>query len=114
MDHPHLTTPGHIGLAVRDLDRSIPSYLTAFALRLMARNQTRGVRFAFLGDGSEVTLTLWESGDAVGLHHLAFRAPSADALRDAAARLAGLGARMGYDGIVPPAPVPGAPSCGFF
>ena len=139
------TVPGHIGLAVRHLDRSIPFYTTAFGLDLMGRGEARGTRFAFLGDGARVTLTLWgRPGAEPGLHHLAFQAPSADALTGAEARLAELGATLVYDGIVPhaegassgglyftdpdglrleifatqgvtgSAPVAGAPSCGFF
>ena len=138
------TVPGHIGLAVRDLGRSIPFYRDAFALTLMGEGEAHGTRFAFLGDGTSVSLTLWERDDVVGLHHLAFEAASAADVRAAEARLARLGAALAYDGIVPhgegatsggvyftdpdglrleiyaasgiqgEAPVPGAPTCGFF
>jgi catechol-2,3-dioxygenase len=138
------TVPGHIGLAVRDLGRSVPFYRDAFALTLMGEGEARGTRFAFLGDGDRVSLTLWQRDGASGLHHLAFEAGSAADVRAAEARLARLGAALAYDGIVPHAegatsgglyftdpdglrleiyaasgiegraPVEGAPSCGFF
>ena len=88
------TVPGHIGLAVRDLGRSVPFYRDAFALTLMGEGEARGTRFAFLGDGNRVTLTLWQRDGASGLHHLAFEAASAANVRAAETRL--------------------APSCGFF
>ena len=138
------TSPGHVGLTVRDVRRSVPFYREAFGLTLMQEGEARGIRFAFLGDGTRVTLTLWEHDAPPGLHHLAFGADSADSLRAAEARLARLGALMAYEGIVPhadgaasgglfftdpdglhveifaadgatgAAPVPGAPTCGFF
>jgi catechol 2,3-dioxygenase-like lactoylglutathione lyase family enzyme len=115
------SAPGHIGLAVRDLRRSVPFYRDAFAL----------------------TLTLWEQ-DGAGLQHLAFEVPSPEDLQAAQHRLARLGASLVYDGVVPhaegaasgglfftdpdglrlelyaqsgiqaDAPVSGAPTCGFF
>ncbi len=106
------TTPAHIGLAVRDLRRSIDFYTAAFALEPMHEGESHGTRFAFLGDGAHVTLTLWEQPGPAGLHHLAFEAPSADAVRAAESRLHAIGARMAYDGIVPHAE--GAASGGLF
>jgi catechol 2,3-dioxygenase-like lactoylglutathione lyase family enzyme len=58
------TVPGHIGLAVRDLGRSVPFYRDAFAL------------------------TRWQRDGASGLHHLAFEAASAANVRAAETRLA--------------------------
>lgn len=106
------TTPAHIGLAVRDLRRSIDFYTAAFALELMREGESHATRFAFLGDGSRVTLTLWEQPGPPGLHHLAFEASSVEALRAAESRLEAIGARMAYDGIVPHAE--GAASGGLF
>jgi lactoylglutathione lyase len=138
------TIPGHIGLAVRELRRSISFYCDAFALTIMGEGEAHGTRFAFLGDGDRVSLTLWQGDGASGLHHLAFEAASAADVRAAEARLARLGAALAYDGIVlhadgatsggvyftdpdglrleiyaasgieGRAPVEGAPSCGFF
>ena len=138
------TSPGHVGLAVRELGRSIAFYCEAFALTLMGEGQSHGIRYAFLGDGARVTVTLWEQPMPPGLHHLAFETASADDLREAEARLARLGATMTYEGIVlhgdgatsgglyftdpdglrleiyaasgvtGQAPVGGAPTCGFF
>ena len=137
------SAPGHIGLAVRDLRRSVSFYRDAFALTLMHEGEARGTRFAFLGDGARVTLTLWEQ-DGAGLQHLAFEATSPEDLQAAQHRLARLGASLVYDGVVPHAegaasgglfftdpdgirlelyapsgiegnaPVSGAPTCGFF
>jgi catechol 2,3-dioxygenase-like lactoylglutathione lyase family enzyme len=139
-----ITTPGHAGLTVSDLPRSIGFYTDAFGLTLMGEGEARGTRFAFLGDGSRVTLTLWQQGAAPGLHHLAFQAATVDEVRSAEARVRRAGGAMAYEGIVPhaegagsggiyftdpdgirleiysasgvegPAPVSGAPTCGFF
>ncbi|HET8625090.1 MAG TPA: VOC family protein [Gemmatimonadales bacterium] len=107
------TTPGHIGLSVRDLSRSIPFYTTTFALDLVHRGEAHGTRFAFLGAGGDVTLTLWEQpAGAPGLHHLAFRTDSIAELHQAETRLKGLGASLVYDGVVPHAE--GSSSGGLF
>ena len=106
------TTPGHIGLAVRDLRQAIDFYAAAFALQLMREGDSNDTRFAFLGDGSRVTLTLWEQPGTPGLHHVAFEAASIEALHAAESRLRALGARLAYDGIVPHAE--GAASGGVF
>jgi catechol 2,3-dioxygenase-like lactoylglutathione lyase family enzyme len=79
------TVPGHTGLVVGDLGRSVPFYRDAFALTLMGEGEAPGTRFAFLGDGDRVSLT--------------------DGLRLEIYAAGGIEGR---------APVDGAPSCGFF
>src|ERR687888_424391 len=75
--------PGHIGLSVT------------------------GRRFAFLGAGGRMFLTLWQQSEAAsdprhaGLHHLAFQVPTLDAVQAAEAKLRARGVTPRYDGVVP-------------
>ncbi len=143
--------PGHIGLSVTDLGRSIAFYQDVLGLELIQRSDESGRIFAFLGAGGRLFLTLWQQSAAAfdagraGLHHLAFQVPTLDAVQAAEAKLRARGIAPRYDGVVPhregaesaalffadpdgirlelyspsgaaglAAPVPGAPSCGFF
>jgi catechol-2,3-dioxygenase len=119
--HPRPLATGHVGLAVRNLHRSRDFYLRAFGLQLVLEREAHGTRFAFLGDGERVTLTLWEEAAAdareprvapAGLHHLAFEVAGAAELEVARLRLLELGARFVYDGAVPHAE--GAESGGLY
>jgi catechol 2,3-dioxygenase-like lactoylglutathione lyase family enzyme len=64
-------------------------------------------RFAFLGDGKRLLLTLWEQsrgrfdGGRPGLHHLSFEVASVDEVRSAEKRLKERGVAFAYEGIVP-------------
>jgi lactoylglutathione lyase len=110
--------PGHIGLNVSRLDRSIEFYRAVFGFDLLRRSDDAGRAFAFLGRDGAVVLTLWQqsdgafAGDRPGLHHLAFQVESVEAVREAEGRLRGLGARLHHDGIV--AHAEGADSGGLF
>jgi catechol 2,3-dioxygenase-like lactoylglutathione lyase family enzyme len=110
--------PGHIGLNVSRLDRSIAFYRAVFGFDLLRRSDSGGWAFAFLGRDGTVVLTLWQqsegafAADRPGLHHLAFTVASVDDVREAEQRLRALGARLHHDGVV--AHAEGADSGGLF
>ena len=111
-------SPGHVGLNVSRLDRSIDFYRAVFGFDLVRRSAEEDRPFAFLGHDGTPMLTLWQqsggpfAADRPGLHHLAFRVDSIDAVRAAEGRLRELGARIHHDGIV--AHAEGADSGGLF
>jgi catechol-2,3-dioxygenase len=99
--------PGHIGLSVTDLDRSLAFYQDVLELEVLQRSDDAGRRFAFLGAGGRLFLTLWQQSEAgfdprhAGLHHLAFQVPTVDDVRAAEAKLRARGQEPRYDGVVP-------------
>ena len=109
---------GHVGLNVTDLDRSIAFYRDVFQLTVLRESQEGSRRFAFLGDGDALVLTLWEQSrgtadhEKPGLHHLSFQVDSRAGIEHAEQRLRTLGAHIYYGGIVPHAE--GAHSGGIF
>lgn len=109
---------GHVGINVTDLSRSRAFYADAFGLEALGGSSEGPKRFAFLGRGSSIVLTLWEQSSgafdakAPGLHHLSFQAESIDAVRAAEERLKTRGVKFLYDGVVPHAE--GADSGGIF
>ncbi len=109
---------GHVGLNITELDRSIAFYQNVLGFDLLHRSDTPGRRFAFLGQGGELTLTLWQQSDGAfaerqpGLHHLAFEVPSVADVEAAEQRLQALGVEFQYEGIVPHAE--GSDSGGIF
>jgi lactoylglutathione lyase len=109
---------GHVGLNVSDIDRSKQFYQDVFGFAVIRESQQDDRRFAFLGDGSKLLLTLWEQSSGrfekarPGLHHLSFQVDSIDEVKDAEARLRSLKVPLIYDGIVPHAE--GAQSGGIF
>ncbi len=97
----------HVGINVTDLSRSRDFYSAVFGLSPMGGSDAAERRFAFLGDGTDIVLTLWEQSEgrfqrsAPGLHHLSFRVASIEAVREAEAELRNRGAKFLYDGVVP-------------
>jgi catechol 2,3-dioxygenase-like lactoylglutathione lyase family enzyme len=116
--HVAVPAPGHIGLNVSQLDRSIEFYRAVFGFDLLRRSADAARPFAFLGHDDAIVLTLWQqsggsfAADRPGLHHLSFQVASVEALREAEGRLRALGARLRHDGIV--AHAEGADSGGLF
>lgn len=109
---------GHIGLNVTDLERSREFYREVFAFQVVEEASQNGRRYAFLGDGSRLVLTLWQqaagkfAAQLPGLHHLSFQVGSVEELKQAEARLRQRGIAIVHDGIV--AHGEGADSGGFF
>jgi lactoylglutathione lyase len=97
---------GHLGLNVSDLTRSVSFYQDVFRLSLVRQSSDADRRYAFLGDGQKVVLTLWQqsqgsfANDRAGLHHLAFEVSSIDDVREAERKLRALDVHFVYDGVV--------------
>lgn len=115
---PRSLRTGHVGLNVADLDRSKRFYQDAFGFRAMAESEEADRRFAFLGDGDTLVLTLWQQSEGrfdrarPGLHHLSFQVDSVQEVRQYEHRLRELGATFLHDGVV--AHAEGAASGGVF
>lgn len=98
--------PGHVGINVTDLDRSIGFYRAVFGFELSVRSDS-GRRYAFLSQAGDAVLTLWEQSsgrfapDRPGLHHLAFRVDSIEAVEAVEGRARQAGATIHHGGIVP-------------
>jgi lactoylglutathione lyase len=98
---------GHIGINVTDLTRSQHFYVDVLGLQHLGGSAEGDHRFAFLGSGDQIVLTLWEQSrgsfdpTAPGLHHLSFQAESMDDVRAAERLLKERGAKFVYDGVVP-------------
>lgn len=98
---------GHVGINVSNLERSLGFYQAVLGLEVLEQSSDGEKKFAFLGSGGQLLVTLWEQSshpfqaDRAGLHHLAFLAGSIDEVRDAEARVRAAGAKLYHDGIVP-------------
>lgn len=108
----------HIGINVTDLTRSRDFYESVFHLTTVGGSDAAPRRYAFLGDGDRLVLTLWEQAEGrfapktPGLHHLSFEVETVDDVRALESRLKERRVPMIYDGIVPHAE--GAGSGGVF
>src|SRR5688572_11105671 len=97
---------GHLGLNVTDLTRSVRFSRDVFGFALVGESSDPDRRYAFLGDGQKIVLTLWQQSrdgfvrDRAGLHRLAFEVPSIDRVRATEQQLRSLGVRFAYDGVV--------------
>jgi catechol 2,3-dioxygenase-like lactoylglutathione lyase family enzyme len=117
MSAPLLET-GHVGLNVTDLDRSVEFYRQAFGFEQLGAKHEGEHRFAFLGSGGTLRLTLWQQSDGQfstatpGLHHLAFQVETIEQVRDIESALKDLGVTFAYEGVV--AHGEGAASGGIF
>lgn len=108
--------PGHVGLNVTDLDRSLAFYQDVFGLELLGRSTEDGRRFAFLGTPGvaseefldKLAITLWEqsvgsfSTATPGLHHLAFHVGSVEEVERLRDQARDRGATLLYDGEIVP------------
>jgi len=108
----------HIGINVTNLDRSTAFYSEIFGLSPMGGSDAAPRRFAFLGDGENLVLTLWEQSEGrfestrPGLHHLSFMVTSIERVQEAEKKLLLRGTPFKYEGIV--AHMEGAASGGIF
>jgi catechol 2,3-dioxygenase-like lactoylglutathione lyase family enzyme len=109
---------GHVGLNVTNLDRSKTFYQAVFGFETMAESDDQPRRFAFLGDGQRIFLTLWQQSaghfakNQPGLHHLSFEVGSLEQITAFEHKLRELQVPLLYDGIV--AHREGAASGGLF
>ncbi|MFB8777776.1 VOC family protein [Streptomyces broussonetiae] len=114
---PALRT-GHIGLNVTDIDRSLAFYRDVLGFVLIGEGKEEDRRYAFLGDGEKLVLTLWQQargaydGTRAGLHHLALEVDSIDQVRTYEQALRAAGAAFAHEGVV--AHAEGAASGGIF
>ncbi|MCI0578234.1 MAG: VOC family protein [Chloroflexi bacterium] len=102
----HLQT-GHVGLNVTNLHRSQQFYHDVFGFETFQESADADRRYAFLGQGSRLVLTLWQQSEGQfatnrpGLHHLSFQVDTIEQVRAYEARLQQLNIPLFYDGIVP-------------
>lgn len=100
-------TTGHVGLNVSDLARSTRFYREVFGFELLAESREPGREYAFLSQGDQIVLTLWQQSggrfatDRPGLHHLSFQVDSVDQVWEVERRLREQGAVIHHHGIVP-------------
>jgi lactoylglutathione lyase len=99
--------PGHAALSVIDLDRSLAFYCEVLDLEVIQTSHDPERRYAFLGSGGRLFLTLWQQSTEpfeprrAGLHHLAFELPDFQAVQAVETRLRARDVIPHYDGVVP-------------
>jgi catechol 2,3-dioxygenase-like lactoylglutathione lyase family enzyme len=117
-DHEIRFRTGHVGINVSDLERSVTFYRELFGFETLERSDEPRRRFALLGQGDDLILTLWEQArgrfltDRPGLHHLSFRVDTLGEVGAVERRAKARGARIYHGGIV--AHREGASSGGLF
>jgi catechol-2,3-dioxygenase len=100
-------TTGHVGLNVSNLANSKAFYEKIFGLQAAFESNEAKQRFAFMGDGERLMLTLWQQSDGrfadnrPGLHHLSFEVDSIQDVLAIESKLREAGLKIIYDGIVP-------------
>ncbi|MFE3798731.1 VOC family protein [Nocardia tengchongensis] len=110
--------PGHIGLNVTDLDRSVSFYRRALGFEQLRAGGEGAQRFAFLGRDGQLQVTLWQqsngefSAKTPGLHHLSFQVDTIEQVRAVETALKDLDVAFAHDGVV--AHGEGAASGGIF
>jgi catechol-2,3-dioxygenase len=115
---PATLKTGHIGLSVTDLDRSLPFYARVFGFETLAEGKEDTRRWAFLGRGDDLVVTLWQQSEdgfatgTAGLHHLSFQVDTLDELATTEAVLRELDTDFVHDGVT--AHAEGAASGGIF
>ncbi len=98
---------GHVGLNVSDLARSIRFYQEVFGFGTILESEDGGRRFAFLGQGEDLAVTLWQQSEGgfdtarPGLHHLSFEVETLEQVNELGERAKRQGAGFLYDGVVP-------------
>lgn len=63
------TAPGHIGLNVTDLERSVSFYRRALGFDQLGASTEGEHRYAFLGSDGVLRLTLWQQSDGTFSAH---------------------------------------------
>ncbi|MFF1449499.1 VOC family protein [Streptomyces sp. NPDC058274] len=97
---------GHIGLNVTDLDRSLGFYRDVLGFEVLGEGKEEERRYAFLGEGGTLALTLWQQArgpyDAgrAGLHHLALEVDSVERVGEYETALRAYGAEFAHEGVV--------------
>jgi lactoylglutathione lyase len=110
--------PGHVGLNVTELTRSVDFYRRALGFEQLSIHNEGDRRFAFLGIDGDLRLTLWQQSDGEfssrtpGLHHLSFQVDNIEQVRVVESALKELGVTFAHDGVV--AHGEGASSGGIF
>ncbi|MDR3662326.1 MAG: VOC family protein [Mycobacterium sp.] len=98
--------PGHVGLNVTDVERSVDFYRRALGFEQLRISSEGDRKFAFLGLDGALRLTLWQQSDGEfspktpGLHHLGLLVDTIEQVRTVEAALKDMGVAFAYDGVV--------------